>query len=114
MQIEKYTNIKDVIPKLNDTLIVSIQHDVLEIKTLLKNSHKFHDIEGHDLEKAHYVIFSKHIPKQLHNCEMFIFTDITGQMLLTKNGCDLDLYDMIENIKELKISEDFRYKDNNS
>jgi hypothetical protein len=63
--IEKYDNLKDVIPKLQAVLREAIQSEFLEIKKIDKECEKFIKLSQHivELQRAEYVIFSHHIKK---------------------------------------------------
>jgi hypothetical protein len=73
--IEKYDNLKDVMPKLQPVLVEAIQSDFLEIKKINKECEKYiascHQIP--ELKNAEYVIFSHHIKKNEHKNEIFVF-----------------------------------------
>ncbi len=95
--IEKYSNIKKVLPKLPELLLNTIQSDVLEIKKIDKNCKKYINacskISGHD--KAVYVVYSKYIDKKDHKYEKFIFLDKDGEELFNVSGVDMNLYGLL-------------------
>ncbi len=95
--IEKYSNIKKVLPKLPELLLNTIQSDVLEIKKVNKSCKKYINacskIPEHD--KAAYVVYSKYIDKKDHRYEKFIFLDKDGEELFNIIGVEMDLYGLL-------------------
>lgn len=107
--IEKYDNLKDVIPKLQPVLREAIQSEFLEIKKIDKECEKFINLSEHitELQKAEYVIFSHHIKKNEHKYEMFVFIDADGEIVRHVSGREMELYGLLEPCASLHVSEEY-------
>ncbi len=107
--IEKYDNLKDVIPKLQTVLAEAIQSEFLEIKQINKECAKFirscHTFPN--LVNAHYVIFSQHIKKNEHKYEMFVFIDAEGNIVQHVTGREMELHGLLTSCTNLHISDEF-------
>ncbi|OHE00780.1 MAG: hypothetical protein A2513_08045 [Sulfurimonas sp. RIFOXYD12_FULL_33_39] len=95
--IIKYSNIVDVLPKLPEVLLNTIQSDVLEIKSIDKECKKCLDtcFTIPELKDAYYVVFSKYIDKDNHKYEKFIFLGKDGEELFNVSGLEMELYGLI-------------------
>lgn len=107
--IEKYDNLKEIIPKLQPVLIEAIQTEFLEIKKVDKKCEKFIAMAEKypELHQAEYVIFSQHLKKKEHKNEMFVFIDEMGNVVCHISGWEMELYGLIESCSELHISDDY-------
>jgi len=107
--IEKYDNLKDVIPKLQPVLIEAIQNEFLEIKKVDKTCEKFIAMSEKipELKKAEYVIFSQHLKKKEHKNEMFVFIDEMGTIVRHVSGREMELYGLLGACPDLHVSEDY-------
>lgn len=107
--IEKYDNLKDVMPKLQPVLVEAIQSEFLEIKKINKECEKF--IASCDqipeLKNAEYVIFSQHIKKNEHKNEIFVFIDAQGGIVRHVTGRDMELYGLLQSCTTLHVSDEF-------
>lgn len=96
-EIAKYANIKEMLPKLPNVLLNTIQSDVLEIKKVDTTCGKY--IEActkiPELKNAHYVVFSKYIDKINHKYEKFIFLGKEGEELFDVSGVQMELYGLL-------------------
>jgi len=109
--ITKYVNLHEVVPKLPNVLLNSIQTDCLEIREINTASPKFQSIieQFEALNEAKYVIYSKYIKKCEHHHEMFIFLNHEGVAVKHISGRDLALYGIIKPCSDIKLSEEFTY-----
>lgn len=107
--IEKYDNLKDVIPKLQSVLIEAIQSEFLEIKKINKECEKFITLSSqiNELQRAEYVIFSQHIKKNEHKNEMFVFIDKEGNIVRHVSGREMELYGLIEPCADLHVADEY-------
>lgn len=107
--IEKYDNLKDVIPNLIPVLRDAIQSEFLEIKKINKECEKFIASCEHfpELEKAEYVIFSHHIKKNEHKYEMFVFIDGEGNVVRHISGAEMELYGLLNACTNLHVSDEY-------
>lgn len=107
--IEKYDNLKEVIPNLMPVLRDAIQSEFLEIKKIDKKCQKFIATCEHfpELKKAEYVIFSQHIKKNEHKYEMFVFIDAKGNMVRHITGAEMELYGLLGSCTNLHVSEEY-------
>lgn len=107
--IEKYDNLKEVIPQLQPVLIEAIQTEFLEIKKVDKTCEKFMAMSEKipELKNAEYVIFSQHLKKKEHKNEMFVFIDAVGKIVSYISGREMELYGVIESCPDLHVSEDY-------
>jgi hypothetical protein len=107
--IEKYDNLKAVIPKLQAVLVEAIQSEFLEIKQINKECSRFirscHTFPN--LVKAHYVIFSQHIKKNEHKHEIFVFIDEEGTIIQHVTGKEMELHGLLTSCTNLHISDEF-------
>lgn len=107
--IEKYDNLKEVMPKLQEVLVEAIQSEFLEIKKINKECEKY--IASCDqipeLQKAEYVIFSQHIKKNEHKNEMFVFIDAEGGIVRYVTGREMELYGLLNSCSNLHVSDEF-------
>lgn len=110
-RVLKYANIENKLPDLGGVLRDSLQNDVLQIRLLDKESDKF--IQECDrvcsLKEAVYVVYSPHIKKENHEHELFLFLDDTGNIVCHVGGTELELYGLLKPIKDLEISEAYKY-----
>lgn len=107
--IEKYANLKDVMPNLMPVLRDAIQSEFLEIKKINKECEKYIASCNNfpELEKAEYVIFSHHIKKNEHKYEMFVFIDGDGNIVRHITGADMELYGLLDSCTNLQISDEY-------
>ena len=107
--IEKYDNLKEVIPNLMSVLRDAIQSEFLEIKKINKECEKYIASCNHfpELIKAEYVIFSQHIKKNEHKYEMFVFIDGEGNVVRHVTGVDMELYGLLDSCVNLHVSEEY-------
>jgi len=107
--IEKYDNLKDVMPKLQPVLVEAIQSEFLEIKKINKECEKY--IASCDqipeLKNAEYVIFSHHIKKNEHKYEVFVFIDGQGNIVRHVTGREMELYGLLNSCSNLHVSDEF-------
>jgi hypothetical protein len=108
--VERYKNIHEELPKLQEVLLHSIQSDILEIKKIDKGCDKFSKVMVHKpaLQDAEYVIFSKYVKKSEHRFEKFVFVDAEGKMLGHISGQEIELYGMIGACLNLALSEEYQ------
>lgn len=107
--IEKYANLKEVMPNLLPVLVEAIQSDFLEIKKINKECEKFIASSEHfpELEKAEYVIFSQHIKKNEHKNEIFVFIDAQGNIIRHLTGREMELYGLLASCSNLHFSDEY-------
>jgi len=107
--IEKYDNLKDVIPNLMPVLRDAIQSEFLEIKKINRECEKYIASCTHfpELVNAEYVIFSHHIKKNEHKYEMFVFIDGNGNIVRHISGADMELYGLLDSCTDLHISDEY-------
>lgn len=107
--IEKYDNLKDVMPKLQEVLVEAIQSEFLEIKKINKECEKFIATSEQfpELKKGEYVIFSQYIKKNEHKHEMFVFIDAEGEIVRYITGREMELYGLLNSCSNLHLSEEF-------
>jgi hypothetical protein len=107
--IEKYDNLKEVMPNLMPVLRDAIQSEFLEIKKIDKKCQKFIATCDHfpELKQAEYVIFSHHIKKNEHKYEMFVFIDGVGDVVRHVSGADMELYGLLDSCTNLHLSRDY-------
>lgn len=107
--IEKYDNLKEVMPKLQEVLAEAIQSEFLEIKKINKECEKFIATceQFPELKQAEYVIFSQYIKKNEHKHEMFVFIDAEGEIVRYITGRDMELYGLLNSCSNLHLSEEF-------
>jgi len=109
--ISKYVNLQEIVPKLPNVLLHSIQGDCLEIREIDSSAAKFQSIleRFSVLKDAKYVIYSQYIKKCEHRHEMFIFLDHEGRSLKHISGRELALYGIIKPCGAIKLSEEYTY-----
>jgi len=107
--IEKYDNLKEVMPNLMPVLRDAIQSEFLEIKKIDKKCQKFIATCEHfpELKRADYVIFSQHIKKNEHKYEMFVFIDAEGNVVRHVTGAEMELYGLLGACTNLHLSHDY-------
>jgi hypothetical protein len=107
--IEKYDNLKEVMPNLMPVLRDAIQSEFLEIKKIDKKCQKFMTTckTFPELKTAEYVIFSQHIKKNEHKYEMFVFIDAEGNMVRPITGADMELYGLLGSCTNLHVSREY-------
>lgn len=107
--IEKYDNLKDVMPNLLPVLRDAIQSEFLEIKKINKECEKYiATCENFpELQKAGYVIFSHHIKKNEHKHEIFVFIDEKGNTVKHLTGREMELYGLLDSCSNLHLSEEY-------
>lgn len=107
--IEKYDNLKEVMPDLMPVLRDAIQSEFLEIKKINKECEKYIASCEHfpELKKAEYVIFSQHIKKNEHKYEVFVFLDGKGKMVRHITGAEMELYGLLDSCSNLHVSEEY-------
>ena len=107
--IEKYDNLKEVMPKLQEVLVEAIQSEFLEIKKINKECEKFIATSEQfpELKQAEYVIFSQYIKKNEHKNEIFVFIDAEGGIVRYVTGRDMELYGLLDSCSNLHLSEEF-------
>lgn len=95
--INKYSNIKEELPKLPEVLLNTIQSDVLEIKKIDKECEKYiktcSDIP--EFKEAFYVVYSKYIDRDNHKYEKFLFLDEEGEELFDVSGAEMELHGLL-------------------
>jgi len=111
-EISKYVNLQEIVPKLPNVLLHSIQGDCLEIREIDSSAEKFQAVLERFgvLKDAKYVIYSQYIKKCEHRHEMFIFLDREGKALRHISGRELALYGIIRPCSEIKLSEEYTYE----
>jgi hypothetical protein len=107
--IEKYDNLRDVIPKLQSVLVEAIQSEFLEIKKVDKECEKYLALCKNmpELKEAQYVIFSHHIKKNEHKNEIFVFIDAQGGIVRHVSGREMELYGLLTSCTELHVAQEF-------
>lgn len=108
--IEKYDNLKDVMPRLQSVLADAIQSEFLEIKKINKECEKFIASckQIPELKNAEYVIFSHHIKKNEHKHEIFVFIDGEGGIVRHVTGKEMELYGLLGSCTTLHVSDEYR------
>ncbi|MFZ3052756.1 MAG: hypothetical protein WA099_05045 [Sulfuricurvum sp.] len=107
--IEKYDNLKEIMPKLQPVLVEAIQSEFLEIKRINKECEKYiaSCAQIPELKNAEYVIFSQHIKKNEHKNEIFVFIDSEGGIVRHVTGREMELYGLLASCTTLHVSEEF-------
>jgi len=107
--IEKYANLKEVIPNLLPVLETAIQSEFLEIRKIHKACEKFVETSHSfpELAKAEYVIFSQHIKKNEHKNEVFVFIDAKGNTVKHLTGREMELYGLLDSCSNLQLTEEY-------
>lgn len=108
-KVEKYDNIKDVMPKLQSVLVEAIQSEFLEIKKINKECEKYIALCGQmpELKNVEYVIFSNHMKKNEHKYEAFVFIDGEGNIVRHVTGREMELYGLLDSCSNLHVSDQF-------
>jgi hypothetical protein len=108
-QAQKYKDLEERLPKLQQVLCSSLQNDFLEIRKIDKSCDKFQKLseEHPELEESVYVIFSKYIKREDHQNETFVFIDAKGEALCHVSGREIALYGMLEGCG-LEMNEDYQ------
>lgn len=107
--IEKYDNLKEVMPSLMPVLRDAIQSEFLEIKKIDKECEKYIATceQFPVLNKAEYVIFSHHIKKNEHKYEIFVFIDGEGNTVRHITGAEMELYGLLGSCSNLHVSDEY-------
>lgn len=107
--IDKYDNLKEVMPNLLPVLIEAIQSDFLEIRKIDRECEKYIATCDRfpELKNAEYVIFSQHIKKNEHKNEMFVFIDGKGNMVRHIPGFEMELYGLLGSCTDLHLSDEY-------
>lgn len=107
--IEKYDNLKEIMPRLQPVLVEAIQSEFLEIKRINKECEKYIASCGQipELKNAEYVIFSQHIKKNEHKNEIFVFIDAEGNIVRHVSGREMELYGLLGSCTSLHVSDEF-------
>ena len=110
-EISKYINLQEIVPKIPQVLLHSIQADCLEIREINTSAEKVQAILERfcELKNATYVIYSKYVKKCEHSHETFIFLDHEGKALKHISGRELALYGIIKPCESIKLSEEYTY-----
>lgn len=113
--IEKYDNLKEVMPHLQPVLVEAIQSEFLEIKKVDKECEKYIALCKNipELMNAEYVIFSHHIKKNEHKYEIFVFIDAEGKIVRHVTGREMELYGLLASCTQLHVSDEFIETKNN-
>jgi len=107
--VDKYANIQNELPELQQVLLDAIQSEFLEIQSIEKQCEKY---EGacekiKDLDKAHFVVYSKYIKKADHRYEKFIFLDERGHEVCNVSGQEMELYGLLGPCMNLELSKEY-------
>jgi len=107
--IEKYDNLKEVMPKLMPVLVDAIQSEFLEIKKIDRECEKYiASCERFpELKQAEYVIFSQHIKKNEHKYEIFVFIDAEGKIVRHITGAEMELHGLLGSCANLHLSDEY-------
>ena len=105
---DKFSNLEERLPKLQQVLCASLQTDFLEIRKIDKSCEKFQKLAEKipEIKSAVYVIFSKYIKREDHENETFVFIDGEGESVCHVSGRDIALYGMLEGCG-LEVSEEY-------
>lgn len=95
--IDKYSNIKEELPKLPVVLLNTIQSDVLEIKRIDKECEKYIKTCSKipEFKNAFYVVYSKYVDRDNHKYEKFIFLSNDGEELFDVSGAEIELHGLL-------------------
>lgn len=95
--IDKYSNIKEELPKLPEVLLNTIQSDVLEIKSIDKECEKYIKTcsKMQEFKDAFYVVYSKYVDRDNHKYEKFIFLSKDGEELFDVSGAEMELHGLL-------------------
>ena len=107
--IDKYANIQNELPELQPVLHDAIQSEFLEIQSVEKQCDKYQNAcnEIKDLDKAHFVVYSKYIKKSDHRYEKFIFLDERGHEVCNVSGQEMELYGLLGPCMNLELSKEY-------
>jgi hypothetical protein len=107
--VERYKNLHEELPKLQEVLLHSIQSDILEIRKIDKACDKFAKViaKRPALKDAEYVIYSKYVKKSEHRFEKFVFVDPNGSMVGHVSGQEIELYGMVGQCLNLSLSPEY-------
>jgi len=113
--VNKYANIQNELPKLQQVLLDAIQSEFLEIQSVQKQCEKYQGAceKITDLDKAHFVVFSKYIKKSDHRYEKFIFLDEEGHEVCNVSGQEMELYGLLEPCLNLELSQEYEQATSN-
>lgn len=112
MQTNKYRNLDQTFPELNEVLKDALQTDKLDISKIDKQCSKFLDASKlhHELKEAEYVIYAPHMRKVDHPFEHFAFIDGRGRTICHISGTDMELYGLLGPCTRLEKSEAFEHE----
>ena len=107
--VDKYANIQNELPELQKVLLDAIQSEFLEIQSIEKQCEKYQDAcdKIKDLDKAHFVVYSKYIKKADHRYEKFIFLDEHGHEVCNVSGQEMELYGLLGPCMNLELSKEY-------
>jgi len=107
--VDKYANIKNELPELQQVLLDAIQSEFLEIQSVQNQCEKYKEAceKIKDLDKAHFVVYSKYIKKSDHRYEKFIFLDERGHEVCTVSGQEMELYGLLHPCMNLELSKEY-------
>ena len=107
--IKKYDNIEKELPKLQKVLLDAIQSEFLEIQSVEHTCEKYTSACENiaDLDKAHFVVYSKYIKKSDHRYEKFVFLDEEGHEVCNVSGQEMELYGLLGPCMNLELSKEY-------
>lgn len=107
--IDKYANIQNELPELQKVLLDAIQSEFLEIQSVEKQCEKYQGAceKIKDLDKAHFVVYSKFIKKSDHRYEKFIFLNEHGHEVCNVSGQEMELYGLLGPCMNLELSQEY-------
>lgn len=107
--VNKYANIQNELPELQKVLLDAIQSEFLEIQSVEKQCEKYAGAcdKIQDLDKAHFVVYSKYIKKEDHRYEKFIFLDEHGHEVCNVSGQEMELYGLLGPCMNLELSKEY-------
>ncbi|PHR54223.1 MAG: hypothetical protein COA44_13920 [Arcobacter sp.] len=108
--VKKYANIQNELPELQEVLLEAIQSEFLEIQSVEKQCEKYQGAceKIKDLDKAHFVVYSKYIKKSDHRYEKFIFLDEHGHEVCNVSGQEMELYGLLGPCMNLELSKEYQ------
>jgi len=107
--INKYTNLKEKLPDLQQVLLDAIQTEFLEVQSIDRTCEKYLATceKVPALNDAYWVVYSKYIKKSDHRYEKFIFLNETGKEVCTVSGQDMELYGLLSSCMSLELSKEY-------
>ena len=107
--VNKYANIQNELPELQKVLLDAIQSEFLEIQSIQHQCEKYQDAcdQIPNLDKAHFVVYSKYIKKSEHRYEKFIFLDEHGHEVCNVSGQEMELYGLLGDCLNLELSKEY-------